>query len=69
MPLAALHAADSPANQPNILRLIAEDMSPHFGCYGEKIIKTPNVDKLAENVGEICFQPFVTAGRFGGVYR
>ena len=42
---AVLQAAE-PA-RPNILWLIAEDMSPHFGCYGEKVIQTPNVDKLA----------------------
>lgn len=33
--------------KPNILWIIAEDMSPHFSCYGEKTISTPNLDKLA----------------------
>lgn len=32
--------------RPNILWLIAEDMSPHLGCYGTDI-KTPSIDKLA----------------------
>ena len=35
--------------KPNILWIYAEDLSPEFGCYGNTIVKTPNVDKLAEN--------------------
>jgi len=35
------------AERPNILWIVTEDMSPHFGCYGETSIKTPNVDRLA----------------------
>jgi arylsulfatase A-like enzyme len=59
VPLAAIHAADAPVKKPNILWLIAEDMSPHFGCYGEKTIQTPNVDKLA--AGGLLFEnAFVT---------
>ena len=57
----ALHAAEAPAPpvRPNILWLIAGDMSPHFGCYGEKTIQTPNVDKLA--AGGVLFErAFVT---------
>ena len=33
--------------KPNILWIIAEDASPHIGCYGETAIKTPNLDALA----------------------
>ncbi len=57
-PLAVLDAADAP-NKPNILWLIAEDMSPHFGCYGEKTIQTPNVDQLAAD-GVLFEHAFVT---------
>ena len=58
-PLTSLHAANALAKKPNILWLIAEDMSPHFGCYGEKTIQTPNVDKLA--AGGVLFErAFVT---------
>ena len=32
---------------PNILWIVAEDASPHLGCYGERSIKTPNLDLLA----------------------
>ena len=33
--------------RPNILWLISEDTSPDLGCYGNKLVKTPNLDKLA----------------------
>jgi arylsulfatase A-like enzyme len=36
------------AGRPNIVWVIVEDMSPNFGCYGETAIKTPNVDRLAD---------------------
>lgn len=57
--LVRLDAAEETTRKPNILWLIAEDMSPHFGCYGEKTIKTPNVDQLA--AGGLLFEnAFVT---------
>ncbi len=31
----------------NFLWLIAEDFSPHLGCYGEKLVQTPHLDRLA----------------------
>lgn len=31
----------------NILWILAEDASPHIGCYGETSIKTPHLDRLA----------------------
>ncbi len=46
--------------RPNIVWVIVEDMSPHFGCYGETLIKTPNVDRLAAE-GAKFTQAFVTA--------
>ena len=33
--------------RPNILWLISEDTSPDIGCYGDPLVKTPNIDKLA----------------------
>jgi arylsulfatase A-like enzyme len=35
------------ADKPNILWLTSEDHSPHMGCYGDKVARTPNVDALA----------------------
>jgi arylsulfatase A-like enzyme len=59
LPLSSLHALDAPDKRPNILWVIAEDMSPHFGCYGEKDIQTPNLDKLAAD-GVLFERAFVT---------
>ncbi len=36
------------ADRPNILWLSAEDISAHFGCYGDPHAITPNIDQLAE---------------------
>ncbi|MEJ7691720.1 sulfatase [Daejeonella sp.] len=33
--------------KPNIIWIITEDMSPEMGCYGDKLVQTPNLDKLA----------------------
>lgn len=37
------HAAD----RPNIIWIVAEDMGPEVGCYGDPYARTPNLDKLA----------------------
>ncbi len=46
--------------QPNVLWLIAEDLSPDLGCYGNKLVKTPNLDKLAAG-GTMFTNAFATA--------
>ncbi len=33
--------------RPNVLWLIAEDMCPDLGCYGNRLVRTPNIDRLA----------------------
>src|SRR5262245_40175437 len=46
--LAAFAAAPiRAAEKPNILWLIAEDFGPALGCYGQKEVATPNLDRLA----------------------
>ncbi len=40
-------AGQQPQKRPNILWISTEDLSPHFGCYGDKVAKTPNIDRLA----------------------
>jgi N-sulfoglucosamine sulfohydrolase len=45
--LAATAIAQQPLKRPNILWISTEDMSPHLGCYGDPVAKTPNIDKLA----------------------
>jgi arylsulfatase A-like enzyme len=42
----SLAAADK-LNQPNILWITAENISLDLGCYGEKLVRTPNLDRLA----------------------
>jgi len=40
-------AASPPKPKYNVLFLISDDLRPELGCYGNSIIKTPNVDSLA----------------------
>jgi len=35
------------AFRPNILWITCEDMSPHLGCYGDSVARTPVLDQLA----------------------
>ncbi len=37
----------SKTGKPNILWILAEDICPDFGCYGEKAVHTPVIDRLA----------------------
>ncbi|MEM6687899.1 MAG: sulfatase [Planctomycetota bacterium] len=39
-------AAES--SHPNILLIIADDLRPQLGCYGDKIVKTPHIDAFAK---------------------
>lgn len=34
-------------SKPNILFIAVDDLRPELGCYGNKIIKSPNIDRLA----------------------
>ena len=46
--LAAKAPAADPAPRPNVVVLIADDWSfPHAGVYGDKVVKTPNFDRVA----------------------
>ncbi len=33
--------------RPNVLLLLVDDLKPALGCYGDKLAKTPNIDRLA----------------------
>lgn len=49
LPACYAHAFAQSLNKPkyNVLFIMADDMRPELGAYGNKIIKTPNLDKLA----------------------
>jgi uncharacterized sulfatase len=47
-------------DRPNILWLISEDTSPDLACYGNRLIRTPNLDALAAE-GARFTNAFVTA--------
>jgi arylsulfatase A-like enzyme len=66
MALAAAAGAE-PLGHPHILWLVAEDCTTTFGCYGDKVARTPAIDGLAERgvVFDRCFtQPVCAPSRF-----
>lgn len=58
----SLQAAETPNKQqrPNIVWIVVDDMSCHFGYQGEKLVKTPHVDRLARE-GVVFNNAYVTA--------
>jgi uncharacterized sulfatase len=40
-------APPAPAAPPNVLMIMADDLSTAIGCYGHPLVKTPNLDRLA----------------------
>lgn len=47
---AAVYAANPPVARPNVLLIIADDLAAWMtGCYGNKEIRTPNIDLLARS--------------------
>ena len=50
-------SADS---RPNIVWIVVDDMSSHFGYQGESLVNTPNVDQLASE-GVVFSRAYATA--------
>ncbi len=51
--------AAAPA-KPNVVWIIVDDMSANLSCYGEKLIETPHVDRMARE-GTRFTKTFTTA--------
>ncbi|MEP4078402.1 sulfatase [Haloferula sp.] len=47
LPCVSTQAADQTA-RPNVLFLVSDDLRPELGCYGNTVIKSPNIDALAK---------------------
>jgi iduronate 2-sulfatase len=45
--LGVIAVASYAADRPNVLFIAVDDLRPEMGCYGNTVIKTPNLDRLA----------------------
>jgi arylsulfatase A-like enzyme len=68
--------AGAAADRPNVLWILGDDLGCELGCYGDPVIRTPNIDRLAnEGVRFSQFHttaPVCSASRSGfntGVYQ
>jgi N-sulfoglucosamine sulfohydrolase len=71
-----LFSCEEASERPNIVWMIAEDLSPDLGCYGHELVSTPHIDALAmqgvrfENAfasGPVCSP--ARSGFMTGVYQ
>ncbi|MCB0684940.1 MAG: sulfatase [Saprospiraceae bacterium] len=45
--LLGLSSCGDKSNRPNVLFIAIDDLRPELGCYGNQIVKTPNIDRVA----------------------
>ena len=43
----ALLASLLAPERPNVLFITVDDLRPQLGCYGDRVVKSPNIDRLA----------------------
>lgn len=58
--LAATPALATGEDRPNILWLVSEDNNPWYGCYGDTLAHTPNIDAMAK-LGIVYKRAYSTA--------
>lgn len=57
------HAASGATpDRPHVLLIVSEDTGTHLGCYGDKMVPTPNLDRLAAD-GVRFSHAYVTTAR------
>ncbi|WP_395095006.1 sulfatase-like hydrolase/transferase [Armatimonas sp.] len=49
--------AQAPPTKPNVLFIAVDDLRPELGCYGNTVIKSPNIDRLAKS-GMVFLQAY-----------
>ncbi|EHB11421.1 Iduronate 2-sulfatase [Heterocephalus glaber] len=47
--LEAAAQVNSSTDARNVLLIIVDDLRPSLGCYGDKLVKSPNIDQLASH--------------------
>ena len=60
--------APQPVKKYNVLFIFVDDLRPELGCYGNSVIKTPNIDKLASE-GTLFKKQYVTVPTCGASRR
>lgn len=62
-----MNSCDSAAEKPNVLFILADDLrADALGCYGNSVIKTPNIDRLA-GAGMLFTNSYIMGGHHGAI--